>query len=92
MNWFEPTVTATSLPVPPGNAVPSTRPTKSITTRSPFSTLAPSAFAAYGLFCSAICLSASSTSLSATSATSFSSLMVPKSASVIAGSTSNDSV
>ena len=54
MNWLEPTLTATSSPVPPSNGVPSILPMKSITTRSPCSTLAPSAFAAYGRFCSAI--------------------------------------
>ena len=52
-------LTATSPPVPPSNGVPSSLPVKSMTTRSPFSTFAPSPLAANGRFCSAILSSAS---------------------------------
>ena len=57
----DPTFTATSPPVPPSNGSPSSVPVKSMTTRSPFSTLPPSPFAANGRFCSAILSSASPT-------------------------------
>ena len=50
----EPRCSATSPPVPPSNGVPSILPVKSIMTRSPFSALAPSPFAANGRLCSAI--------------------------------------
>ena len=54
MKVFEPMQTAMSSPVPPSNGVPSIVPVKSITTRSPLSALAPSAFGANGRFCSAM--------------------------------------
>ena len=64
MNVPEPMLTPTSPPVPPSNGSPSILPVKSMTTRSPVSALAPSLLGANGRLCSAMRLSASSTSAS----------------------------